>query len=121
MARFEIEGNEYELKLTYASVEYLNGLYKGGSFELIGKALMGDLEAFPNIIHAGLFHTGKNFSIKKIREAIEAAISEEKLDMDEIMKLSNEVVSKSFFYKKTVEKLLKKDPQATEMLADFLK
>ncbi|WP_270568420.1 tail assembly chaperone [Bacillus sonorensis] len=121
MARFEIEGNEYELKLTYASVEYLNGLYKGGSFELIGKALMGDLEAFPNIVHAGLFHTGKNFSIKKVRAAIEAAISEEKIDMDQIMKISNEVVTKSFFYKKTVEKILKKDPKTAELIADFLK
>ncbi|MED4828135.1 tail assembly chaperone [Bacillus atrophaeus] len=121
MARFEIEGEEYELKLTYKSVQHLNGLHSGGSFELIGKALMGDVETFVHVIHAGLFHTEKNISISKVRKAIEELIDQEKLDMDTVLKLSNEVVSGSFFYKKTAEKILKKDPKAAEMLADILK
>ncbi|AUG37128.1 tail assembly chaperone [Bacillus velezensis] len=120
MARFEIEGEEYELKLTFKSVKHLDGLYQGGSFELIGKALVGDLETFVHIVHAGLFHTEKNISISKVRSAIEEGVEKEVLDMDTILKITNEVVSNSFFYKKTAEKLLKKDPKAAEMLAGIL-
>ena len=37
MAKFEIDGKEYDLKLTFESVNYLNGSLKGGSYELIGR------------------------------------------------------------------------------------
>lgn len=121
MARFEVAGKEYDLKLTFASVKHLNGLLQGGSLELIGRAMTGDLDTFVNIVHAGLFHTGENFSLKAIEKAVEEAFEAEKIDMDYVLKVSNEVVTDSFFYKKTVEKLLKNDPKAAKELANLRK
>ena len=58
-------------------------------------------------------------SVTHIEAEIEKAFEAEKLDLDGIIKLSNEVVTKSFFYKKTVDKFMKLsgDPKATEALA----
>lgn len=120
MATFEINGKEYELKLTFKAVRHLNGLYEGGAYALIGKALMGDLDTFINIVHAGLLHTGENFKLKDIEETIEQLFDAEKLDQDAITKISNEVVVNSFFYAKTVDKLLKDNPQAKKALETLM-
>jgi hypothetical protein len=114
MEHFEIEGKEYELNLTYESVKHLNGQFDGGSMELIGRAMMGDLDTFTKIVHAGLFHAGQNFSFATVDKEIEKAFKAEKIDMDYVLKTSNEVVTESFFYKKMAEKLLKSDPKAAE-------
>lgn len=116
MATFEINGKEYELKLTYKAVKHLNGLYDGGAYELIGKAIMGDLETFAHIVHAALMHTGENFSFKDVDNAIGELVEQEKLDQDTVTKLSNEIVTNSFFYKATVDKLLKDNKQAKQAL-----
>ncbi|MBU5341305.1 tail assembly chaperone [Caldifermentibacillus hisashii] len=116
METFEINGKEYELKLTFKAVRHLNGLYEGGAYALIGKAIMGDLDAFVNIVHAALLHTGENFKLKDIETAIEQLYEAEKLDQDSVTKICNEVVVNSFFYKKTVDKLLKDNPQAKKAL-----
>lgn len=121
MARFEIEGNEYELKLTYASAAYLDSLYEGGSLAVVGKALTGSLDTFSHIVHAALFHTEQNFSKAKVDKALEQAFEAEKLDLDSVLKISNEIVAKSFFYKKTVERLLSKDPKAKKAFEELLK
>lgn len=120
MATFEINGKEYELKLTFKAVRHLNGLYEGGAYALIGKALMGDLDTFINIVHAGLLHTGENFKLKDVEGAIQQLFDEEKLDQDTITKISNEVVTESFFYKKTVDKLLRDNPQAKKALETLM-
>jgi|SRR6185312_7286576 len=120
MATFEINGKEHELKLTYAGVKRLNGLHEGGSFELIGKALMGDLETFPHIVQAALLHTGEDYTLKAVEKAIDDAINAEKLDMQDILKLSNEVVTQSFFYRATVNKLMAKDATAKAALDELL-
>lgn len=121
MATFTIGEKEHELKLTYAGVKKLNGLYEGGSFELIGKAMMGDLDTFPHIVQAALLHTGENYTIKHVEDALDAAIEAEKIDMNDILKLSNEVITQSFFFKATVAKLLAKDKGAKKMLDGLLK
>ena len=116
MATFEVNGKEYELKLTFKAVRHLNGLYEGGAYALIGKAIMGDLDAFVNIVHAALLHTGENFALKDVETAIEQLYEAEKLDQDSVTKICNEVVVNSFFYKKTVDKLLRDNPQAKKAL-----
>lgn len=120
MATFEINGKEYELKITYAAVKRLNNVHEGGSFELIGKAMQGDFETFPHIIHAGLLHTGENFAFKDIEKAIEEAVENERLSLDAIIKLSNEVITNSFFYKPTVDKLSKQNPEMKKALEQLL-
>jgi hypothetical protein len=121
MARFEMKGKEYELKLTFESVKYLNSIYEGGSLGLIGHALSGDLDTFVHVIHAGLFHAGEHFALKDVEKEIEALFAEEKFDLDYALKLINEVVAESFFYKKTVAKLLAKSPQAKATMDEILK
>ncbi len=121
MARFEIGGKEYELKLNYASVKYLDALYEGGSLGLLGKALSGDLDTVVHVIHAGLFHTGENFTLKDVEKAVEEAFETEKFDLDYALKLVNEVVTESFFYRKTVAKLLAKAPEAKATMDELLK
>ena len=121
MANFEIGGKEYELKLDFKGVKYLNSICEGGSYELIGKAMMGDLDTFPYILHAALKHTGENFSLNAVEDAISAAMEAEKLDLDGVLKISNEVVTQSFFYKKTTDKLMKDNPEAKKAMALLLK
>lgn len=121
MAHFEIEGKEYELKLTFDSIKYLNKVCPGGSLELVGKAMTGDLEVFAHVIHAGLFHAGKNFSFAEIEAILGKAVEEEKLDLEYVLKVSKEVVVDSFFFKKIVKKLMKDNPEALEQLENFLK
>lgn len=116
MATFEINGKEYELKITYKAVKLLNGQFEGGSYELIGKSLSGDLDAFPKIVHAALLHTNENFSKKAVDEAIEDAVDNGKLSLEDVTKICNEVVTDSFFYKATVEKLIRKNPEMKEAL-----
>lgn len=120
MATFEINGKEYELKLTYAGVKLLNGVHEGGSFELIGKAMQGDFDTFPHIVHAALLHTEQNFSLNDVEQAIEEAFEKEALSLDEIIKVSNEVITKSFFYKPTIDKLTKQNPEMKQALDQLL-
>lgn len=113
---FNIKGEDYELRLDYQGVKYLNKIYEGGTFELISKAIMGDFDTFPHIVRAALIHTKKNFTMKQIEDAIGELIENEELDMEGILKLSNVIVNDNFFYKSTVTKLLKDQPEAREML-----
>lgn len=117
MANFEINGKEYELKLTFDSINYLNS-GEGGALALVGSVFTGDLETYVKIVYAGLKHTGENFTYNAVQTAVEAQIEAEALDLDKIMKDGNEIVAGSFFYKKTVGKLLKNEDtkQAMEQL-----
>lgn len=116
MATFEIDGKEYELKLTYKAIKHLNNSFEGGSYELIGKAIQGDFDAFPKIIHAALFHTEENFSFKSVEEEIEKMINGEEITMEDVAKICDEVVTQSFFYKGTVETLMKNNPKMKKAL-----
>ena len=111
MATFEIDGKEYELKITFESVKRLNKAFDGGSYELIGKAIAGDLDAFPLVIHAALIHTNEKFTIKKVEQAIEGLFEKEALSFEDIQKILIEVVTESFFYKPTVAKLMNQSPE----------
>lgn len=113
---FEINGKPYELKLTFKAVRYLNALHSGGAYELIGKAIMGDLDTFIHVVYAGLMHADEGFKLKDVEKAIEELYAAEKLDQDYISKVCNEVVTKSFFYRETVNKLLKDNPEAKKAI-----
>lgn len=116
MVTFEINEKEYELKLTYKSIKYLNGLFDGGSYELIGKAIQGDIEAFPKIVHAALFHSGENIALKTVEAVIEENVDNGELSLEDIAEISDKVVTQSFFYKSTVEKLMKRNPEMRKAL-----
>ncbi len=111
MATFEINGKEYELKLTYASVKRLNQIIEGGTYGIIGKAISGDLDAFPLFIHAALMHTKENFTVKTVEARIEELFDNGELTFEDVMKISDEVVTQSFFLKATVDKMLARNPE----------
>src|SRR5690625_527 len=121
MERFEINGKEHELKITLNSVKYLNNLYEGGAFMLIQKAISGDIDTFISIIYAGLFHTEKGYKRSDVEKAVEEGIMNEKIDLDFINRTSYGVVAESFFYKKTVDKLFKSDPEAKKQIEQLMK
>lgn len=119
--RFEINGEEHELKITLESVKYLNNLHEGGSFVLVQKAITGDIDTFISIVYAGLFHTGKGFTKKDVEKAVEDGIANEEIDLDYINRTSYGVVADSFFYKKTVSKMFASDPEAAAQLEALMK
>lgn len=121
MIMFEMKDAEYELKVTLNSVKYLNGLYDGGAFAMIQKAITGDIDTFVSIVHAGLFHTEKGFKLKDVEKEIDKAIEEERLDMDSINKISYGVVADSFFYKKTIDKMFQDDKAAKKEIDKMMR
>lgn len=121
MHTFEINGKEHELKLTLNSVKYLNGLNQGGAFSLIQKVMTGDIDTFVDVVFAGLFHTEKGYKKKDVEKAVEEAIVDEKLDLDTINRTSYGVVADSFFYKATVDKMFKEDPDAKKQVEALMK
>lgn len=112
MTTFEINGKEYDLKLDYTGVKYLNKHVEGGAMSVVGEAMQGDPDLFPHILAASLRHTGENFTLKDIEKAIDIAVEEERLDLLGILRISNEVVADNFFYRALVEKSLDKKAKA---------
>ena len=121
MANFTINGKEHELKLTYKGVKYLNGIVGGNALEVVGQALQGDLDLFPHVISAALKHTEENYTLEDVEKAIEIALEEERLDFLGIMKLSNEVIGESFFYKAILTKTMAENKDAKKALDKLLK
>lgn len=119
--RFEINGEEHELKITFDSVKHLNNLHEGGAFSLIQKAIQGDIDTFVDVVYAGLFHTGKGFKRKDVKKTIEDGIMNEDIDLDFINTTSYGVVADSFFYKKTVDKMFEGDPEAKKQIEQLMK
>lgn len=122
MIMFEINNEEHEIKLTLDSIKYLNSRdEEGGAFAFIQRAISGDLDTYVDIIFAGLFHTEKGYTRKDIEKAIDEGIMNEKIDLSEINATCYGVVSESFFYKKTLNKMFKNDPEAKAQLEDLMK
>src|SRR5690625_7341072 len=111
MVTFELNDKEYELKLTYKSIKYLNGKFKGGSYELIGRAIQGDIEAFPLIVHAGLFHTGDNIAFKTVEARVEELIDNGEISLEDIAKIAEEVVIQTNFLNVNDDKWMEKKTQ----------
>jgi len=120
MMMFEINNEEHEIKLTLESIKYLNSRNSGGAFEFIQKAISGDLDTYVDIVFAGLFHTEKGFKKKDVEAAIDEGIANEKIDLSEINSTCYGVVSESFFYKKTVNKMFESDPEAKKELEKLM-
>src|SRR5690625_6912074 len=116
MATYEIDGKDDELKLTYKAIKYLNGKFEGGSYELIGNAIQGDIVSFPLIVHAGLFNTGKDYTLKSVEERVEELIDNGELTLEGISKITDEGITKRFFYKATVDKMMKNNPEMKKAL-----
>lgn len=121
--RFEVKGNEYELKLGFEAVVELNKKYEGGVTEIVGRCLSGDIELFKDAIYFGLFHTEKGFTRKDIDEEIKRLFAEEALTQEYIESTLREVIEENFFYKTKVlqqkkrlkKQMVAKNPEFEEM------
>lgn len=120
MANFEIGGKEYELKLTYKGAKHLTAV-GGNALEVVGKAMQGDMELFPHVVHACLIGQGEKYTYADVEQAIEEALENERLDLLGIMRISNEVVTESFFYKALVDKMMAGNKDAKKELDKLLK
>lgn len=116
MATFTMNGKEYDLKITWKAAQYLNKHIANGTMGVIGAALQGDLDAFPHIVHASLFHHGENFAFADVVKAIEEGAESGDIDAAFVFNVGSEVVAESFFYKKLMENVLKEKPEALEQL-----
>lgn len=120
MAHFTVNETEFnDLKLTYKGIKYLNNV-AGGAFEVVARAMQGDVELFPHVLYAAILGQEKKISLREVEEAIEVALEEEKLDLMEVLRISNDVVTESFFYKATVTKLLADQKDAQKALKTLL-
>ncbi|PEC22787.1 tail assembly chaperone [Bacillus cereus] len=121
--RFEVKGNEYELKLGFEAVVELNKKYEGGVTEIVGRCLSGDIELFKDAIYFGLFHTEKGFTRKDIDEEIKRLFAEEALTQEYIENTLREVIEENFFYttkvlqqkKRLKKQMVAKNPEFEEM------
>lgn len=116
MARFEIQGKEYELKLDFKALTEVDKLYNS-PLEFVGKVLGGSLDAFVDVVYFGLMHSDKGFARKTVLKEIEQAINDKKMNFTDVLKIGKEVVTESFFFKETVQKMMKNNPQAMEQLS----
>lgn len=125
---FEIEGKEYELKLTYKAISEINKKYKGGAQEIVSVAMLGDLEIFEDAIYYGLLHTEQGFTREKIQVALEKLMEKQVLTQEYIKKVIQEVITDHFFYQATAQKMKakmlqkveKENPDSKEMMEDLL-
>ncbi|MBE5087620.1 hypothetical protein IGI03_06100 [Bacillus thuringiensis] len=102
--RFEVKGKEHELKYGFEAIKLIDS--NGGPFEFVQKAMQGGLEDFVDVIYYGLIHTGEGITRKDIESEIERQLLSEELSFDDILKFNKAVVLNSFFFQKTVNKLL---------------
>ncbi|MEH7457722.1 tail assembly chaperone [Bacillus sp. JJ1127] len=102
--RFVINGEEHELKFCLQAIKLIDE--NGGPFQFVSHAMQGGLTNFIDVIYYALIHTGKGFTYDTVQKEVEGLFNEEKLDLDEILKYNKAVVLNSFFFQKTVKKLL---------------
>lgn len=120
-AKFEIDGKEYEVKITGESIRHLNKVEKGGAYGLLGRILQAEFDTYINVLYAGLLHTGEGFSKEKIENAVYEKIENRKLDFDTIHRTMYDVVAEDFFYKPTMNKMLSMEPGAKEKVEQLMK
>lgn len=113
---FEINGETHELRLTWSAVSQLNDMYSGGSFELIGLALQGDMTAYTRVIYAALKHTDKGYSLEQVEEAIGVLFDKGKVSITDVLNTLNDVFLENNFYKGLVDKMFAESPETKEML-----
>ncbi|PRT06947.1 hypothetical protein C6356_00540 [Bacillus wiedmannii] len=102
--RFEVKGKEHELKYGFEAIKLIDG--NGGPFEFVQKAMQGGISDFVDVVYYALIHTGEGITRKDVEAELEKQLASEELSFDDILKFNKAVVLNSFFFQKTVNKLL---------------
>lgn len=119
--QFEIDGKEYELKITHESIKHLNKSEDNGVYGLLGNILKAEFNTYLNVVYAGLLHTKEGFTKEKVENAVYEKIEKQELDFDTIQKTMYHLVAENFFYKATMNKLLAKEPEAKKQIEELMK
>lgn len=115
--KFEIKGKEHELQLTWPAVKRLHNMVEGGAFGLVGKSVMGDNETYSYVVFAGLLHTGEDYSLADVDEAIDEAFQKGKLGMSSVINTLHSFILENSYYKTVVDNMLEADPNAKAAVA----
>jgi hypothetical protein len=102
--RFEVKGKEHELKYGFEAIKLIDS--NGGPFEFVQKAMQGGISDFVDVIYYALMHTGEGITRKDVEAELDRQLASEELSFDDILKVNKAVVLNSFFFQKTVNKLL---------------
>lgn len=92
MNAFKIGANVHELRISYDGVKYLNEIVADADFQA-------------HAILAGLHHTGENYTVTDVKQAIK----DERLDSSEVRRLSDAIVNASNHYNLVVAMSLKEN------------
>lgn len=92
MTSFKISDNVHELRISYDGVKYLN-------------EIVADADFHSQVILAGLYHTGENYTLSDVKQAIK----DERLDSSEVKRISDEIVNASNHYNLVVAMMLKEN------------
>lgn len=120
MATFEINGKEYQIKLNIEAINKINEKHDS-ALSFVGEVMQGNLDVFIDVIHFGLLHTGEGFTRKTIQEEFDKKFESEEIDLDYILVTGNEVVTDNFFFRKTVNKMMKSDPEIKKQMDQIYK
>jgi len=120
MAEFEVNGKSYEVKLNLEAINKINKKHNS-ALEFVGEVMQGNLDVFIDVIHLGLLHTKEGFTRKTIQEEFDKKFEKEEIDLDYILVTGNEVVTDNFFFRKTVNKMMKSDPKLKEQMDTIYK
>ena len=115
MAVFEIEGKEYDVKLNLEAINKINKKHNS-ALEFVGEVMQGNIDVFIDVLHFGLLHTGEGFTRKQVEKEFNEKFENEEIDLDYILVTGNEVVTDNFFFRKTVNKMMKSDPSMKEQM-----
>lgn len=102
--RFVINGKEQELKFCLQALRLLDE--NGGPMQFVSQTMQGGITNFTDVVYYALIHTNEGITYEAVQKEIENMFNAKKLDLDEILKYNKAVVLNSFFFQKTVKKLL---------------
>ncbi|AXY09938.1 hypothetical protein CUC43_25725 [Bacillus thuringiensis LM1212] len=102
--RFVVNGEEFELKFCLEAIRLLDE--NGGPMQFVSQTMQGGITNFVDVIYYALIHTAKGITYDAVQKEVEKLFNDQKLDLDEILKYNKAVVLNSFFFQKTVKKLL---------------
>jgi len=121
MAVFEIDGTEYELKITGKSIKAIDKRYEGGTMMFLSAAMQGSLDTFTDVVYYGLKHTEDGITRKKVEQEIENKLEKEELSLSDMYKIIKEVIIDSFFFKEMIDKMTEADPTTKAQMEAIMK
>jgi hypothetical protein len=110
----KLDGKEYEMKFTYRTIRYLENYYGMGISSIFQKLDMESVDALTTFIWAMLKHheDWKTKTVDDVAESMDNAIESEELNLLELTKTLEAVISNSMILKQMGKNAEKKPGNA---------